>query len=139
MRQGRRMAMGAVAGHCARSDRGGVRKRQQLIVTTARRRPPRPPPGRRCRHHRRERRSRRRRRRRATTTAAGGAGRASPAPSTSPGQRDAADDGKGKSIGLLFDVTGRGDKSFNDAAAAGLDKAKTDFGITGQESTPDRG
>ena len=45
-------------------------------------------------------------------------------------------DGKGKSVGLLFDVTGRGDKSFNDAAAAGLDKAKTDFGVTGHESTP---
>ena len=28
-------------------------------------------------------------------------------------------DGKGKSVGLLFDVTGRGDKSFNDGAAAG--------------------
>ena len=32
-----------------------------------------------------------------------------------------------KSIGLLFDITGRGDKSFNDAAAAGLDKAKAEF------------
>jgi basic membrane protein A len=45
-------------------------------------------------------------------------------------------DGKGKSVGLLFDVTGRGDKSFNDAAAAAVDKAKTDFGISSQESTP---
>jgi basic membrane protein A len=36
----------------------------------------------------------------------------------------------------MFDVTGRGDKSFNDAAAAGLDKAKADYGITGTESTP---
>ena len=45
-------------------------------------------------------------------------------------------DGKGKTVGLLFDVTGRGDKSFNDGAAAGLDKAKEDFGITGNESTP---
>ncbi len=45
-------------------------------------------------------------------------------------------DGKGKAIGLLFDVTGRGDKSFNDSAAAGLDKAKADFGVTGDESTP---
>ena len=32
-----------------------------------------------------------------------------------------------KSVGLLFDITGRGDKSFNDAAAAGLDKAKAEF------------
>lgn len=45
-------------------------------------------------------------------------------------------DGKGKSVGLLFDVTGRGDKSFNDGSAAGLDKAKADFGVTGNESTP---
>lgn len=46
-------------------------------------------------------------------------------------------DGAGTKIGLLFDVTGRGDKSFNDAAAAGLDKATEDFGIEGIESTPE--
>lgn len=46
-------------------------------------------------------------------------------------------DGSGKTIGLLFDVTGRGDKSFNDSAAAGLDKAKTDFKVAGVESTPE--
>ena len=45
-------------------------------------------------------------------------------------------DGTGKKVGLLFDITGRGDKSFNDAAAAGIDKAKADYGITGSESTP---
>jgi basic membrane protein A and related proteins len=39
-------------------------------------------------------------------------------------------------IGLLYDITGRGDRSFNDAAAAGLDKAKTAVGATGTESTP---
>ena len=39
-------------------------------------------------------------------------------------------------VGLLYDITGRGDKSFNDAAANGLDKAKTDFGVVGAESTP---
>jgi basic membrane protein A len=44
--------------------------------------------------------------------------------------------GQGKSIGMLYDVTGRGDKSFNDAAAAGMDKAKADFGIKEIESTP---
>src|SRR5262249_33730635 len=44
--------------------------------------------------------------------------------------------GQGKTVGLLFDVTGRGDKSFNDGAAAGLDKSKADFKITGSESTP---
>jgi basic membrane protein A len=43
---------------------------------------------------------------------------------------------EGATIGLLFDITGRGDKSFNDAAAAGLDKATADFGIVPSESTP---
>lgn len=32
-------------------------------------------------------------------------------------------------VGLAYDIGGRGDKSFNDSAAAGLDKAKTDLGI----------
>jgi basic membrane protein A len=37
-------------------------------------------------------------------------------------------------VGMAYDVGGRGDQSFNDSAAAGLDKAKTDFGITADES-----
>jgi len=37
-------------------------------------------------------------------------------------------------VGLAYDVGGRGDQSFNDAAAAGLDKAKDEFGIDSQES-----
>ena len=42
-----------------------------------------------------------------------------------------------KSVGLLFDITGRGDKSFNDAAAAGLDKAKAELAdFTFTESAP---
>jgi basic membrane protein A len=32
-------------------------------------------------------------------------------------------------IGLAYDIGGRGDKSFNDSAAVGLDKAKSEFGI----------
>jgi len=32
-------------------------------------------------------------------------------------------------VGLVFDVGGRGDKSFNDAAYKGLEKAKKDFGV----------
>src|SRR5258706_14555962 len=32
-------------------------------------------------------------------------------------------------VGLVFDVGGRGDKSFNDAAYRGLEKAKKDLGI----------
>ena len=37
-------------------------------------------------------------------------------------------------VGMAYDVGGRGDQSFNDSAAAGLDKAKTDFGLTADES-----
>ncbi len=32
-------------------------------------------------------------------------------------------------VGLVFDVGGRGDKSFNDAAYKGLERSKKDFGI----------
>ena len=45
-------------------------------------------------------------------------------------------DGSDLNVGLLFDITGRGDRSFNDAAAAGLDQATAELGITGNESTP---
>ena len=31
------------------------------------------------------------------------------------------------SVGVAFDIGGRGDKSFNDASAAGLDKAQKQF------------
>jgi basic membrane protein A len=78
----------------------------------------------------------------ATTTAGGATTTAAAEGACKPGEvvvdpiPDLEADGAGKSVGLLFDVTGRGDKSFNDGAAAGLDKAKTDFGITGNESTP---
>ncbi len=36
-------------------------------------------------------------------------------------------------VGLAYDIGGRGDKSFNDAAAAGLEKAKSEFGIETKE------
>ena len=39
-------------------------------------------------------------------------------------------DGSKLKVGLAFDVGGRGDASFNDAAAAGTDKAKSDLGVT---------
>lgn len=39
-------------------------------------------------------------------------------------------------VGIIYDITGRGDKSFNDAAAAGLDQAKSEFGLSVEESTP---
>jgi basic membrane protein A and related proteins len=73
----------------------------------------------------------------ATTTAAGGGtGTCKAGTATVPPIATGKADGKGKSVGLLFDVTGRGDKSFNDAAAAAVDKAKADYGVASQESTP---
>ena len=39
-------------------------------------------------------------------------------------------------VGLVFDLGGRGDLSFNDAAAAGLDRAKEDFDLDAQEASP---
>jgi basic membrane protein A len=41
--------------------------------------------------------------------------------------------GSNVKVGMAYDIGGRGDKSFNDAAAAGLDKAKQDFGVQTKE------
>jgi basic membrane protein A len=49
---------------------------------------------------------------------------------------DAPATGDGSTVGVVFDITGRGDRSFNDAAGAGLDQAVEEFGVTGLESTP---
>ena len=38
-------------------------------------------------------------------------------------------------VGLVFDIGGRGDQSFNDSAAAGLDKATDELGITPSEAS----
>ena len=38
-------------------------------------------------------------------------------------------------VGMAYDVGGRGDQSCNDAAAAGLDKAKAEFGVETKEAT----
>jgi basic membrane protein A len=42
-------------------------------------------------------------------------------------------------VGLAYDIGGRGDKSFNDSAAAGLDAAKKKFGVTAREVTVTQG
>ncbi len=39
-------------------------------------------------------------------------------------------------LGLTYDIGGRGDQSFNDSAAAGADRASTDFGVTVSEAEP---
>ncbi|MFE3637273.1 BMP family ABC transporter substrate-binding protein [Streptomyces cellostaticus] len=46
-----------------------------------------------------------------------------------------SDGGKGVKIGLAYDVGGRGDRSFNDSAARGADKAKDEFGGSIKELT----
>ena len=40
-------------------------------------------------------------------------------------------------VGLVFDIGGRGDQSFNDSAAAGIERAKQDLGIDFTEASPD--
>lgn len=55
-----------------------------------------------------------------TTGAASGSGSSSAA-------------GPALKVGLAYDIGGRGDKSFNDAAAAGLEKAKTELGVETKE------
>lgn len=39
-------------------------------------------------------------------------------------------------VGLVFDIGGRGDQSFNDAAAAGIERAKEELGIEFTEASP---
>ncbi len=39
-------------------------------------------------------------------------------------------------VGMAYDVGGRGDRSFNDAAATGLDKAVKELGVSKQELSP---
>jgi len=59
-----------------------------------------------------------------TTTAGDGGGTETTAPATSD-----------VSVGLVYDIGGRGDQSFNDSAAAGFDQAIAEFGITGSEAS----
>ena len=42
----------------------------------------------------------------------------------------------GVSVGLVFDIGGRGDQSFNDSAAAGIERAEAELGITYTEASP---
>jgi basic membrane protein A len=54
-----------------------------------------------------------------------------PAAAASSSSASAGDkvDGSALKVGLAYDIGGRGDASFNDSAAAGLDKAKADLGL----------
>ncbi len=42
-------------------------------------------------------------------------------------------------VGLAYDIGGRGDQSFNDSAAAGLDRAKAEYGVETNESVASEG
>lgn len=52
------------------------------------------------------------------------------------GDTDEAMIGDGINVGLTFDIGGRGDQSFNDSAAEGIDQAASDFGISFTEAEP---
>src|SRR4051812_14836929 len=53
--------------------------------------------------------------------------------------KDSSSNSKVK-VGIVYDLGGRGDQSFNDAAAAGLDKAVKEFGLAKpEELEPDKG
>lgn len=47
--------------------------------------------------------------------------------------------GEGVEVGMAFDIGGRGDQSFNDSAALGLEKAIADYGIGSTELEADAG
>lgn len=44
--------------------------------------------------------------------------------------------GEGVKVGLVYDIGGRGDQSFNDAAYAGVERAKNELGIEFTEASP---
>ncbi|MEU0032470.1 BMP family ABC transporter substrate-binding protein, partial [Streptomyces sp. NPDC006333] len=46
---------------------------------------------------------------------------------------------KGKGIGLAYDIGGKGDQSFNDAAFAGFQKAEKELKIGGRDIEPQDG
>jgi basic membrane protein A len=77
----------------------------------------------------------------ATTTTAGGAEPTTTAgaePTTTAGAEPTttAAPATDVSVGLIFDIGGRGDQSFNDSAAAGMERAESELGITFTEASP---
>ena len=47
--------------------------------------------------------------------------------------------GEGVNLGMAYDIGGRGDQSFNDSAASGLDACVTEYGVSTQELEPTAG
>jgi len=54
---------------------------------------------------------------------------------TACGSSSTSDSGKNKGVGMAYDVGGRGDHSFNDSAARGMDKATKEFKLASKEQT----
>jgi basic membrane protein A len=74
----------------------------------------------------------------AATTAPSGttATAATTATTATGGTTAAAPAGSGPKVGLVYDIGGRGDQSFNDSAARGVEKARDELGITFTEASP---
>ena len=70
-------------------------------------------------------------------TDAGSDDAADDAGSDDAGSDDMADDASSDTtVGLVYDIGGRGDLSFNDSAAEGLDRAQSELGIAFAEASP---
>ncbi|POX54550.1 BMP family protein [Streptomyces sp. Ru72] len=69
--------------------------------------------------------------------AAAGCGKSSTEANSDSGKSSSGYTGKG--IGLAYDIGGKGDQSFNDAAYAGFQKAEKDFKISGRDIEPQDG
>ena len=54
------------------------------------------------------------------------------------GAGDEAPDGAGKKVGLVFDIGGKDDKSFNESAYAGLTAAEENMGIEVKDARAQR-
>ncbi|MEA2009192.1 MAG: BMP family ABC transporter substrate-binding protein [Actinomycetota bacterium] len=74
-----------------------------------------------------------------TTTAAGGDETTTTAATEETTTTAGSMAGEGIKVGMAYDIGGRGDQSFNDSAAAGLDRAVADYGIETQELEPTAG
>ncbi len=59
--------------------------------------------------------------------------------SSSSSSSSSSGDGAGKGLALAYDVGGKGDQSFNDAATAGMDKADAEFGYKSTAVEPQDG
>ncbi len=51
-------------------------------------------------------------------------------------EEEAMEESHSFNVGLTYDIGGRGDQSFNDSAAAGMDAAVTELGVTASEAEP---